>query len=297
MLPAIEQLDLRDAAAVVAALEAGARANAEADCRRGSIDRVDQPARLIATGDLHDNPLHLARLVRAAGFESGDPADHRHLTLHELIHSDRLVNGMDFSYRVLSRVAALKAAFPGHVHVLLANHELAQLTGSEVAKDGIRFVAAFDEALDFAFGEVAPRVRDAVCRFIRSMPIALRMAAPGGDLLCAHSLPGPERMDRFDATILERDLTDDDYVARSGSAHFMVWGRNQPPELVDSLARRWGVGLFVLGHEKAENGAMRLGGGAVVLNSDHERAVYAELNTVEPPNADRVLQLLRPLSG
>ena len=289
MLPAIEQLDLKSAAAVIAALDTGARANLEASCRRASIDHVAAPARLIATGDLHDNPLHLARLIRAAGFESPDPADHRHLTLHELIHSDRLVNGMDFSYRVLARVAALKAAFPEHVHVLLANHELAQMTGSEVAKDGIRFVAAFDEALEFAFGDDAPAVRDAVRGFIRSMPIALRISSPGGDLLCAHSLPGPERMDRFDPGILERDLADDDYVPRTGSAHFMVWGRNQPAEQIASLAARWNISLFVLGHEKAETGAMALSDRAVVLNSDHDRGIYATIDTRMPTTVDSVL--------
>lgn len=296
-LPAIEQLDLRNAAAVIAALQTGARANREASCRRGSIDHVAAPARLIATGDLHDNPLHLARLVRAAGLESDNPADHRHLTLHELIHSDRLVNGMDFSYRVLARIAALKAAFPEHVHVLLANHELAQMTGSEVAKDGIRFVAAFDEAIDFAFGDEAQPVREAVRGFIRSMPIALRMTCTGGDLLCAHSLPGPERMDRFDPGILERDLVDEDYVPRTGSAHFMVWGRNQPAEQVAALAARWGVSLFVLGHEKAESGAMALSDRAVVLNSDHDRGVFASLDTAQDATVERVLGSLHPLAG
>lgn len=302
MLPAIEQLDLRNADAVVAALTAGAHANGQASCRLGSIDHVATPgAKLIATGDLHDNPLHLARLVRAAGFESADAADHKHLTLHELIHSDRLVNGMDFSYRVLARVAALKAAFPEFVHVLLANHELAQMTGSEVAKDGIRFVEAFDEAIDFAFGDDAPRVREAVKSFIRSMPIALRMAhgGGGGELLCAHSLPGPERMDRFDPAILERELVDDDYIARTGSAHFMVWGRNQTPEQVAQLAERWGVTLFLLGHEKAEEGALRLdaAGRAIVLNSDHARGVYAEVDCAAKVTGDAVMRSLRPLAG
>jgi len=296
MLPAIEQLDLKNAAAVIAALRAGAAANLSAACRRGSIDHVTQPTRLIATGDLHDNPLHLARLVRAAGLESADTSEHKHLTLHELIHSDRLVNGMDFSYRVLARVAALKAAFSEHVHILLANHELAQLTGSEVAKDGIRFVAAFDEAIDYAFNDDAPRVREAVRDFIRSMPIALRMAHSGGDLLCSHSLPGPERMDRFDTTILNRELGDDDYIARTGSAHFMVWGRNQPAEQIESLAAQWGVSLFVLGHEKAETGAMALSDRAVVLNSDHNRGVYAMIDTRMPITAESVLQSVVPLS-
>ncbi len=286
----LQQVDLRDAGAVCDALHAGARANLEATCRDRSIDRVGSPARLIATGDLHDNPLHLARLVAAAGLESDDPADWRHLTLHELIHSDRLVNGMDFSFRVLARVAWLKAARPGHVHVLLANHELAQLTGSEVAKDGVRLVAAFDEALDFAFGGDAARVREAVRAFVRSMPVALRVttAGEGGDLLCAHSLPAPERMDRFDVTILERDLRDEDYRPRTGSAHLMVWGRNQTQEQVDALAARWKVGLFVLGHEKAEDGALALARNAVVLNSDHDRGVYAPIDPRDAPTAERV---------
>ena len=296
MLPAIEQLNLKDAAAVITALEAGARANIDAACRQGSIDHLTEPAQLIATGDLHDNPLHLARLVRAAGFDSADAADHKHLTLHELIHSDRLVNGMDFSYRVLARVAALKAAFPEFVHVLLANHELAQLTGSEVAKDGIRFVAAFDEALDFAFSDDAESVRTAVKAFIRSMPLALRLSREGGDVLCAHSLPGPERMDTFDATILDRDLADDDYTPRTGSAHFMVWGRNQPAEQIEALATKWDVSLFVLGHEKAESGAMALSDRAVVLNSDHSRGVYTTIDTREPATVESVMQSAIPLA-
>lgn len=281
---------------MIAALEAGAQANSSAACRRGSIDHVSRPGRLIATGDLHDNPLHLARLIRAAGLDSGDATEHAHLTLHELIHSDRLVNGMDFSFRVLARVAALKAAFPEHVHVLLANHELAQLTGSEVAKDGVRFVAAFDEAVDYAFGDKASHVRDAVKAFIRSMPIALRVTHAGGDLLCAHSLPGPERMDRFDAAILERELADEDYIARTGSAHFMVWGRNQTPEQIDAIAQRWNVSMFILGHEKAETGAMMLSDRALVLNSDHDRGVYASLETSEALTAEQVLASVRPLA-
>lgn len=293
----LQTTDLRDPVAVCAALHAGARANLEAGCRACSIDRVDAPAQLVATGDLHDNPLHLARLVSAAALESDDPGAWRHLVLHELIHSDRLVNGMDFSYRVLARIAALKAARPEHVHVLLANHELAQLTGSEVAKDGIRFVAAFDEALDFAFGDDAASVREAVKAFIRSMPIALRLGCIGGDVLCAHSLPGPERMDRFDDTILERELVDEDYLPRTGSAHFMVWGRNQPQELVDALAARWNIGLFLLGHEKAEAGAMALARNAVVLNSDHDRGVYTLIDTRAPATVQGVMASVCPLAA
>ncbi|HMN40177.1 MAG TPA: hypothetical protein PKE29_04980 [Phycisphaerales bacterium] len=297
---------MRDAGAVVGALRAGARANREASCRRGSIDVVEVRAEdagtpagtLIATGDLHDSPLHLARVVRAAGMDEADPSGSEsrttracHLTLHELIHGERLVNGMDYSYRVLVRAAALKAAFPERVHVLLANHEIAQLIGSAVVKDGVRCNEAFDEALGATFGDGADlgAVREAIGGFIRSMALALRITRPGlPDILCSHSLPAPGLMDRFDPGVLERELVDEDFLPRTGSAYLMAWGRGWTPEHFDGLGERWGVGLFVLGHEKAEAGCMVVGPRAVVLNSDHERGVYSRVDLTRAAGAAEV---------
>ena len=37
-----------------------------------------------------------------------------------------------------------------------------------------------------------------------------------------------------------RDLTDDDYVPRQGSAHLMVWGRGYDSEQLEDLVERWG---------------------------------------------------------
>src|SRR5690349_15481127 len=114
-------INLSDADEVIAAFAAGAESNQKAACRRGSIDVIGPPGILIATGDLHDNPLHFRRLVQVAGL-MGEETERRtdegtgrlpsHLLLHEIIHSDRLLNGMDFSYRALARVAALKAVYP-----------------------------------------------------------------------------------------------------------------------------------------------------------------------------------------
>lgn len=283
----LEQINLRDAGAVREALLLGAAAMRSAACRHGSVEIIEvNPAMrgtpagtLIATGDLHDNPLHLARLMQAAGMHApgDDPA---HLTLHELIHGDRLVNGLDYSYRVLARVAHLKATFPERVHVLLANHEMAQAFGQQVAKEGARCNEAFDEAMDVAFGDDAPGVREAVVEFVRAMPLAVRFRCAGvhGDVLCAHSLPPPELMERFDCGVLERALGEEDYTPRRGSAHLMVWGRGQTTEQLAELAERWGVRLFILGHEKAEEGALVVAPNAVVLNSDHERGVYVRVD-------------------
>ena len=259
---------------------------------------IDAPGALIATGDLHDNPFHLERLVEAARMDQpaaeGEPGPH--LTLHEVIHADRLVNGLDFSYRALARVAQLKAEFPERAHVLLANHELSQIIGAGIVKDGVRCVDAFNDGLAYVFGAEWERVARAVERFIRSMPLALRCCGPRGDVLCAHSLPGPEGMARFDTTILDRDLTDDDYQPRRGSAHVMVWGRGYDADQLEDLVERWGVGLFVLGHEKADNGVLVVPPCAVVLNSDHSRGVYLPIDLGNPPRAEEAAAMVRPLA-
>lgn len=291
-LPRYDELDLRRADAVLDVLEQGRLANLNAPCRRGSID-VIEPAdgtsrRLVATGDLHDNPVHLARLVHAAALDSPDPV---HLTLHEVIHGGRFVNDMDFSFRALVRVAALKAAHPLHVHTLLANHELSQIVGSGIVKDGINVVRAFNDAVEFTFADQAAAVQAAIGAFIRSMPLAL----VAGRVLCSHSLPAPELMDRFDPGVLSRDLNEDDYVPRRGSAHLMVWGRGHTPEQLRLLAEVWNVSLFVLGHEKADDGAIVVPPNTVVLNSDHERAKMLPIDLDAPPDADLALTLAQPI--
>jgi hypothetical protein len=296
MTDPLGSVDLRRSASVCEALHRGTEANLGARCRQGSIDVLghDEPVRrLIATGDLHDHPEALTRLMSMAGLGDARATPGAHLTLHEVVHSDRLMNGMDFSYRALVKVAALKAAFPEHVHTLLANHELSQIIGAGIVKDGVPVVEAFSEGVAYVFGDDAPDVLAAIGRFIRSMPLALRVI--GGaraqawadrgaaqDLLCAHSLPSPDLMDRLDTGILARALTEADYAPRRGSAHLMVWGRGHRAEHLEALGRAWDVGGFILGHEKAEEGWMFIEPCALVLNTDGPRATVADLDLSSP---------------
>ncbi len=319
-------IDLNSADQVCSVLLAGARANREASCRRGSIDLIEPPGTLIATGDLHDNPLHLRRLMEAAHLTPGTtplvrvessphplepdepaalepaplhlaapPEPQTHLVLHEIIHSERLLNGMDFSYRMLARVAALKASHPSRVHTLLANHELAQMVGAGIVKDGVRVVDAFNDGVACVFGDEASGVDEAIREFVRSMPLALRCRTPKGDILCAHSLPAPYSMQRFDPTVLSRDLTDNDYEPRQGSAHLMVWGRGYDADLIEDLVERWGINLFLLGHEHVESGVQFVPPCVVVLNSDHERGVYLPIDLDRPPGPQEAVGLVVPL--
>ena len=303
-------LQLQNAESVINALNAGAAANRSASCRRGSIDEINAPGKLIATGDLHDNPVNFSKLVKQAGMTLNEPGvsdgdvgssltnpDVAHLTLHEIIHSDRLVNGMNMSYRALARVADLKARYPEHVHTLLGNHELAQLMNAGVLKDGVRCVDVYNDAVEFVFGDDAPAVKAASDDFIKSMPIALEVHTPRGTILCAHSVPPAAAMARFDANILKRDLHDDDYQPRTGSAYLMTWGRGYDAEGLEDLVERWGVYLFLVGHEKAEDGVKFVPPNAIILASDHDRGTFLPIDLANPPTPEEAMRRVVWLSS
>lgn len=294
----LQDIDARSPAVAAEVFRAAAEANLSASCRRGSVDEIAPDGLLLATGDLHDNPVHFARVVRMAGLgRAGDGRPH-HVTLHEVIHSDRLINGVDLSHRALMRVAALKVRDPEEVHTLLANHELSQVVGAGIVKEGVRVVDAFNEGVEYVYGDESRPVLDAIGDFIRSMPLALvcRPADGGPGLLCAHSLPGPEVMSRFDLGILERGLVESDYEPRKGSAHLMVWGRGHKPDQLARLAEAWRVRLFVLGHQHAPSGWLVMPPNAVVLNSEHQAGVVLPLQLADIPSAERASDLVRPLA-
>src|SRR5687767_13520793 len=95
-------VNLRDASAVISLFERAAESMRRSPVRSGSVIRLPARGRLLATGDLHDNPVHLQKIIRLAKLE-GSP-DH-HVVLHEMIHGERLINGLDLSHRMLARVA------------------------------------------------------------------------------------------------------------------------------------------------------------------------------------------------
>ncbi len=283
--------DTADAASVIDLLGRAGEAALTHDFRAGSCVRLPRRGRLLATGDLHDNLEHLARIIRLAGLEKGED---RHVIFHELIHGDRLINGMDFSYRMLCRAAELSLRFPGQVHTLLANHELAQMTGRSVSKGAGDNVQQFDEALDYVFGDEAGEVAGAIASFLRALPLAL-ISESG--VMCSHSLPSPAALDIFDFSIFERDLTEADYEPMRGSAYLTVWGRGHTADFLDDLGRRLGVRLFCIGHTHVETGREPLGRNAIILNSDHEHAAVLPIDLTVEPDRDELLWHVLPLAS
>lgn len=260
--------------------------------REGCISKIPSRGRLLATGDLHDNPMHFAKVVSLAALDA-DP-DH-HVILQELIHGERTMNGLDLSYRMLVKVALLLLEYPGQVHALLANHELAQMAGHSVSKGGGCMTTRFTKGLEYVFGDDADAVAEAMGVFVRALPLAART---DHGIFCSHSLPGPAMMTRFDLGIIDRELVPEDYLPLYGSAWMMVWGRGHTPEQMEAIADRWGVSLFLLGHAFVENGIEISGPRTILLNTDHERAAVLPIDLGEaPPTVETAMFSSIPLAA
>lgn len=285
-------IDDRRASEVIELLRSAADSLRTHPGRKGAVDWIPVRGRLLATGDLHDNPMHFQKVVDLARL-GADP-DH-HVVLQELIHGERTMNGLDLSYRMLIKVAKLVLDHPGQVHPLLANHELAQMAGHSVSKGGGCMTARFHEGLDYVFGDDSDEVFDALKTFIRSMPLAARTEH---GIFCSHSLPGPAMMSRFDLDIVERELVAEDYEALVGSAWMMVWGRGHTAEQMEAIAERWGVSIFLLGHAFVENGIEMGGPRTILMNTDHERGAVLPIDLDGPvPTAESAMFSVLPLAS
>jgi hypothetical protein len=286
-----DRVNHQDAEHVAAVFEQAADAIKSSPYRRGSAVRLPRRGRLLVTGDLHDNPDHFRKIVHLSKL---DESPDNHVVLHEIIHGEHLLNGMDFSYRMLANVAELVCRFPNQVHPLLANHELSQLTGRGVSKGAGNSVDLFNDAIDFVFGDEAQAVVEATRIFFRAMPLALITES---GVCVAHSLPNQAAMKSFDLKIVDRELSDADYVSPTGSAYLMVWGRVYDERTVHQIGEAWGSEFFLLGHKHVDTGIEQVLPRVIVLNSDHERAVAIPLNLSELPAPEDLLLRAVPLQA
>ena len=285
-----DSLDLGEPQDAIWIFQQAAQANLNSANRRGATAHLAEGQELLITGDLHDNGVNLLRILKRADLQRG--AD-RHLVLHEIVHGPNFVSGCDLSIRTLARIAVLKLQNPDQVHLMLGNHELAQLGGGGISKDGVDVVKAFNEGAYFIYGEQAEAVLSAMQIFIRSFLLAVRCP---NDILCCHSVPSPRKLDQFDHTVIDRVPTVDDLMAR-GHAHDMVWGRNHTPETAAELARRWSTNLFVMGHQPAEMGYVVETPTMLVIASDHEHGMVLPINTSKSYDMDNLVENLVPLAS
>jgi hypothetical protein len=258
--------------------------------RHGSTHIVPSTGQLLVTGDLHDNPIHLTKIVQLANLD----VPTNHVLFQELIHSSGESAGEDLSYRMLVRIASLLCSFPSQVHPILANHELSQATDRAITKGGGELVIRFNQGVQHVFGKHAGEVLEALNSFIMAMPLAVQTES---GLMCLHSLPNELAMEEFDTTVLQRELKQADYMGPFGAAYMTVWGRQLAEEQVNRLAEEWGVTLFCLGHAWVPEGIDIALPNVIQINSDHNKGVVLPIQLDAIQNARRTVIGATPLSS
>jgi hypothetical protein len=279
--------------AVIAAYHEAAQINRELPTRKGNI--VELPLTrggdVLAAADLHGDRLNFERLEQLA-----DLTNHplRHLILQEVCHGGPTYPGGNgcMSHLVLEDCAGLIVRFPGRVHYLLSNHELAELTDFAICKGNRMLNVAFRAGMCQLYGAAGDAVRAAMSVFLRSCPLGIRI---GERLLMTHSLP--ERLDapddHFDWTIFDRELRDDELLP-GGSVFRLVWGRDFRPANAAIFAKKMNSQVLLNGHEPTSAGFDLPNPTQIVLDSCHENGCYTLLPLDRPLSHADVLARVFP---
>ncbi|MCK4625416.1 MAG: metallophosphoesterase [Phycisphaerae bacterium] len=258
------------------------------DNRRGNCLGFTGGDKIIYVGDIHGHRRNLAKVIAHAALGT-NPA--RRLILQELIHGGEPdQDGNDRSVEVLLRAARLKISYPKQVFFLLANHDISQITGHEILKDGRGECESFDAGLDNSFGPDAAEVRSAVHQLLRSLPISARCE---NGAFMSHSLPSPNRMELVDWGILARPYADEDFV-RGGTLYEWTWGRGHSAEQLADLAERLEASRFILGHQPCKTGYQIQHGASIILDSHHSHGVIMEFDAGLPLD-DNLDEHIRPI--
>lgn len=262
---------------------------AEAAPRDANCLNFADAREIVYVGDIHGHRRNLAKVIKHADLPA-HPG--RRLVLQELLHGGPTDdNGGDRSFEVLLRAARLKIRHPEQVFFLMGNHDLAQITGNEVTKNGHGLCKAFDAGLDNSFGPAAQEVRTAINDLLRRLPLAAR--CPNG-MFMTHSLPSPGRMGLIDWEILARPYRQED-LRRGGTVYEWTWGRGHTAEQLDELADRLQARQFLLGHQPVETGYEIVHGRAVVIASDDDHGAVMVFGADQAVPDEKLAGLVRPI--
>lgn len=252
--------------------------------RSGSVVRAFADEMMVV-GDLHGN---LRAFKWALAEAALDEHPNRHLVLQELIHEinkhddDR----PDLSHRLVDVVCALKCQYPARVHVILGNHELSELTGRVIGKDGRVLNARFREGIARSYGDAADEVYAAYQKLFSDMPLAVRTP---NRVFCCHTLPDGDWLDDFDASILDADAWPAEAMKRRGAVYAMTWGRDTSEETADRFAAIVDADLFVTGHQPCDEGFRRANHRTLIVDGTEPYPTYCRFPARTPIGIDELV--------
>jgi len=280
-----------DVGKILDVFDRGLAANWVDPFRNGNLVELPSRGDLFFTGDLHGSMENFSLILKYADLKNHPD---RHLILHEVVHQLEL--GQDQSFRLLEKVAALKAKYPKRVHFLMGNHDLAEVQGREIFKGGICLNLLFDNAVEHAYGKRKEEVKAKYMEFLKTIPLAARTKH---GVFLAHSTPEGRDVPAYSLSYFTKTPEPSDYLPHS-LMEKMIWGRDYAPATADAFAERVGAEVFLVGHTPCTMGFNTPNHRHVILDSKERFGTYLLLPLDRPLGHEEIkdrIRFLRPKVG
>jgi len=276
---------------ITALLNKGMEANQADKFRRGNLICLPSHGKLVITGDIHGHRRNFERIVAFADLAHNPQT---HVILQEIIHGGpEDEKGGCLSYKLLFDVIQYKVRYPDRVHIIMGNHDTAFINNTNIMKNGKEMNVAMRSALDREFVEASETIKLAMRQFLFSQALAVKCA---NRMFISHSLPADRYGDKFDPRILDRQLRINDIV-KPGSAYLLTWGRKHSQQLLDKMAKVLDADIFILGHQKQEQGCCPAGENLIILATDHDHGCILPIDLAKSYTVENLLDLVIPVAA
>jgi hypothetical protein len=259
--------------------------------RKGSLVTVDDAEEMMVVGDLHGNLPAFRTALAVAALEAHQA---RHLVFQELIHElgGEADDRPDRSHRLVDLFCALKCQHPVRVHLILGNHELSELTGRPIGKDGLALNRRFQEGLELSYGPSADEIYRAYLELFSALPLAVR--TPNRVFVC-HTIPDAASLESLDLSLLHADHWPEAATKRGGTIYALTWGRDTSPETVDRFAAMVDADWFVTGHQPCQEGFRQANHRQIIVDGTNPRPAYCLFPARQPVSIETLLGAAAPL--
>jgi len=257
--------------------------------RAGGVITLARAAEVMVVGDLHGNLRAFRKALVAADL---DRATGRHLVLQELIHGPLMYpdDKGDRSHQLLDVFAALKCQYPGRVHLILGNHELSELTGRTIGKEGEALNDRFRLGIQTAYGASADLIYESYKLLFAALPLAVRTS---NRVYVCHTIPDGEDLDSLDLGLLAADEWPPDATKRGGTIYALTWGRDTSPETADRFAAMVNADFFVTGHQPCDEGFRQANHRQIIIDGTDPYPCYCLFPANQPVSVESLLSCVR----
>lgn len=253
--------------------------------RRGHLVDLQDCDEILVIGDLHGHVPNFQAIWTLA-----DLAKHprRHLVVQELIHGKfPASNGGEKSHQLVDLFAVALTQFPGRIHYLPGNHEMAQWTGRKILKGESNLNEFFRKGVVSSYGErMMPEVYKGYLELWQACPLGLRTP---NRVFLSHTLPPGRQLPLFEVRQLEAESFAPKDLEPNGTVYGMLWGRDTTEETVIEFLRKVECDWLITGHIPADAGysipnprqialdCSNVPGGYVLFSADREIPDHGEL--------------------